>query len=96
MLMAGGMYPLAILWTVPVEQRVTASAIISFIVNMFGTVPAPVIVGYLNDDLSTTKDKMNKKVLYLVYTWMIWPTILAAVVGYVAKKKIGLNVDKFG
>ena len=41
--------------------------------------------------------EMNKDVMYVVYCWMIWPTILAFIVAYLAKKKkVGRNVDQDG
>jgi MFS family permease len=103
MLMAAGTFPLAILWTVPREQRVTASAVVSFIVNIFGTVPAPVVVGYLNQGFTSEADKeagisvMPSTVLYIVICWMVFPTVLGALCGIGAKLRgVGSNVDKHG
>jgi MFS family permease len=101
MLLAGTSFPLVILWTVSLEERVTASAVASFVTNLAGTVPAPIVVGWLTEQLQTKQEKvddvMPKLVMYSVFSWMLWPVLLISFVGVVAKAKgIGANVDKGG
>mmetsp|Transcript_21017 Transcript_21017/g.30343 ORF Transcript_21017/g.30343 Transcript_21017/m.30343 type:complete len:537 (-) Transcript_21017:145-1755(-) len=43
---------IAILLSVPVENRALAIAFTSIVIHMFGDVPSPLVVGYLKDDLA--------------------------------------------
>ncbi len=96
-LMAGAVFPLAILWTVRKCERITVSSFFTFVVNCFGTVPAPILVGeaknLINGDQAP--DTYFPLVLMLyISCWMFWPALLGVVVGIACKVKgIGAHVD---
>ena len=78
-LMAGAVFPLAILWTVRKSERITVSSFYTFVVNVFGTVPAPVVVGELRNQMTTPDDGSDYfpvELMALITLWMIWPTVL--------------------
>lgn len=97
MLMAGGTFPLALLWTVPKNERITVSSLFTFIVNVFGTVPLPIIVGWIKDKMVTPDDPPDYfpvTLMGLVTLWMVWPFCLAGTVGFLCRwKGLGTNVD---
>lgn len=79
---------IAILLSVPVENRAIAIAFCSIVIHMLGDVPSPIIVGYVKDELAPgctgDDDEVNtsdacrddapglRLMMFLISLWFVW------------------------